>query len=173
MQSESRAPIFQLKISLKHIQPPIWRRVLVPGNVSLEYLHLVIQTVMPWLDYHLHHFQKGEIFYGVPQIDDFLEYVDSSDTELSDVFANTGDKIIYEYDFGDSWNHEILLEQVLEANPEILYPICVAGERACPPEDCGGPHGFAMMLESLANPEHEEHESYIVWTDGGFDPESL
>ena len=172
-QSNNYTPIHQLKITLKHIQPPIWRRVLAPGDASLEHLHLVIQAVMPWLNYHLHHFQMGETFYGIPHSDDFLEYVDSSDSELCTVLASEGDKLVYEYDFGDNWEHEVLLERILEPDPDILYPTCIAGERACPPEDCGGPHGYALMLEALADPAHEEYQRYKEWLGGEFDPEAF
>lgn len=173
MQPETNTPIYQLKITLQRIEPPIWRRLLVPGFVSLEYLHQMIQAVMPWLDYHLHHFQVGKTFYAVPHPDAYVEYVDSSDTELSSVLVSEGDKLVYEYDFGDSWTHEISLERIVKPDPGILYPICVAGERACPPEDCGGPTGYGLMLEALADPMHEEHESYKVWSGGSFDSEAF
>ena len=164
-------PLYQLKITLKDIHPPIWRRLHVPGELSLEFLHLVIQAVMPWLDYHLHHFQKGETLYGISTYEDDLEYVDSRETELSTVLVSKGDQVIYEYDFGDNWQHEIVLEEILQSDPEAPYLTCIAGERACPPEDCGGPTGYALMLQALADPAHEEHEIYAEWLGGTFDAE--
>jgi len=166
MQSNSDTQRYQLRITLTDIHPPIWRRLHVPGELSLEFLHLVLQTVMPWLDYHLHHFQKGETLYGIPTYEDDLEYVDSRETELSTVLVSKGDQVIYEYDFGNNWQHEIVLEEILQPDPEAPSLICIAGERACPPEDCGGPTGYALMLQALADPAHEEHEIYAEWLGG-------
>ena len=168
-----QSPIYQLKITLQQIQPPIWRRVLVPSDTSLEFLHQIIQAVMPWQDYHLHHFRKGETFYGPPfpdLYDSDLDYVDSRLTPLDSVLTQVGDSILYEYDFGDSWWHEITLEKILKRKRGAVYPVCIGGARACPPEDCGGVPGYYLMLEALSDPNHEEYESYEIWSNH-FQPE--
>ena len=169
----TRAAIYQLKITLRHIQPPIWRRVLVQGDQTLEGLHLIIQAVMPWQNYHLHHFIQGKTFYGVPfpeMYDYDLDYVDTRLTPLQRVLSKEGDSILYEYDFGDNWQHDIVLEKILEPEPGAVYPVCIAGQRACPPEDCGGVTGYSLMLEALSDPNHEEYQSYEIWSNN-FQPE--
>ena len=168
-----KTSIYQLKIALQQIEPQIWRSVLVPSNASLESLHQIIQAVMPWQDYHLHHFQQGETFYGVPfpeQYDYDLDYMDTRLTPLDSVLTQVGDSILYEYDFGDSWWHEITLEEILKRKRGAVYPVCIGGARACPPEDCGGVTGYYLMLEALSDPNHEEYESYEIWSNN-FQPE--
>jgi hypothetical protein len=171
----TKPAIYQLKIALQHIKPQIWRRVLVPADATLEALHQIIQAVMPWQDYHLHHFQQGETYYGVPFPEMYeydLEYVDTRLTPLHQVLARKGGSILYEYDFGDSWWHDIVLEKILKPEPGVLYPVCNGGERVCPPEDCGGVTGYYLMLEALSDPQHEEYESYEIWSNN-FQPEAF
>ncbi len=168
-----KTSIYQLKIALQQIEPQIWRSVLVPSNASLESLHQIIQAVMPWQDYHLHHFQQGETFYGVPfpeQYEYDLDYVDTRLTPLASVLTQVGDSILYEYDFGDSWWHEITLEGIQNRKRGAVYPVCIGGARACPPEDCGGVTGYYLMSEALSDPNHEEYKSYEIWSNN-FQPE--
>lgn len=170
-----KSEIYQLKITLKYIRPPIWRRIEVPGDVTLDELHLILQAAMGWTNSHLHQFKVGRIYYGKPSIDEFseLNLKDESKARLNKVLSKPKQKMIYEYDFGDGWEHEILLEKVLPRDSMVRYPRCLGGARACPPEDCGGVHGYANFLEAISDPEHEEHDEHLDWIGGEFDPEKL
>lgn len=170
------AQIYQLKITLEHSHPPIWRRVQVPADIRLSRLHRVIQVVMDgWEDYHLHQFIVGQRpdleFYGMPFPDDWRPAKNETLFTLKQILKNEGDKIVYEYDFGDGWKHIILLEKVLPPEEGVFYPRCIAGKRACPPEDCGGIGGYMYLLEALADPENPEYRERLEWLGGEFDPE--
>jgi hypothetical protein len=169
-------PIYQIKVTLDESKPPIWRRILVRSDTTLRELHNVIQAVMlGWADYHLHQFIVGETYYGVPDLDydGFLEMHDESQVKLSQIVTGEKFKFRYEYDFGDSWLHNLLVEKVLPPEPGQPYPVCVKGKRACPPEDVGGIWGYYMFLEAIQDPEHPEHEDYLEWIGGEFDPEAF
>jgi hypothetical protein len=169
------AKLYQLKITLKYIRPPIWRRIQVRGDVTLATLHRVLQTTMGWYDSHLHQFRAGKTYYGAPDIDEFseLNLKDDSKAQLCRVLTEPKRKLIYEYDFGDGWEHEILLEKVLMPDPVVQYPRCLGGARACPPEDCGGVGGYADFLQAISDPDHDEHDEYIEWIGGEFNPEEF
>jgi len=164
--------IYQLKVTLADVEPPVWRRVLVPGGYSLDRLHRVIQHAMGWQDYHLHSFDIGGIQYGEPDPDGELALRDELDTRL-DAVATKGTRFTYTYDFGDWWEHEIAVEDVVPADPDERYPLCIGGARACPPEDVGGAYGYADMLVALADPEHSEHDRMVAWLGRRFDPEAF
>jgi hypothetical protein len=166
-------PIYQVKVTLRGSKPPIWRRILVASDTRLGKLHRILQVVMGWTDSHLHQFMVGHTAYGVPDPDFDLDVRSERTVPLSRVLQAPKDKIIYEYDFGDSWEHELLLEKVLAPDPAIRYPICVTGKRACPPEDCGGIWGYAELLEALASPNHPEHASMRDWVGDDFEPEAF
>jgi hypothetical protein len=169
----SEPRIYQLRITLRHIRPPIWRRVLVPGDVSLGELHDVIQSVMGWQDYHLHQFQVGNVVYGMDPEEDAgwgLESVDERRSALQDVARREKSRFDYEYDFGDGWHHEILVEKILPPEEGKRYPVCTTGKRSAPPEDSGGPYHYGEFLEALRNPDHPDHEETVEWA-GRFDPE--
>jgi Plasmid pRiA4b ORF-3-like protein len=154
--------IFQVKIRLLGVsKPPVWRRLLVPHGIQLDHLHEVVQLAMGWSNYHMHVFSTDSGEYGVA--DPELGFLDESRITLLQLLSKPGDRIRYTYDFGDDWEHEIVLEQVLDADPEQLYPICVAGKGACPPEDCGSVWGYARLREVLADPSAEEHASMLEW----------
>jgi len=167
----SEAAIYQIKVTLRDIEPPIWRRIQVPGEVTLEELHDVLQTVMSWWDYHLHQFIIEETYYGVPHPEYGVEMVDESQVQLKEV-VEEGSTVLYEYDFGDSWFHLLEVEKVMGPEPGQRYPVCVGGERATPPEDVGGIYGYQLYLEAMEDPEHAEHEMYLQWR-GEFDPEEF
>jgi hypothetical protein len=172
----STARIYQLKVTLKDIKPPIWRRVLVPADITLHRLHEVLQTVLGWTDSHLYLFEVGvePTYFGDPElVEDWADLRPSRTTKLSRVAPAAGAKVVYEYDLGDSWRHDIRVEKVLPAHVGASYPMCLAGKRACPPEDCGGVWGYAELLEVIADPAHEEHESMMAWLGGSFDPEDF
>jgi hypothetical protein len=169
--------VYQLKITLRYVKPPVWRRVQVT-DCTLAKVHDVIQTCMDWDDYHLHEFDVGEERYGDPQQwqDDFggvMEVGNEGKVKLSQLVAQGVKKFTYVYDMGDNWEHTIQVEKVLDAEPGVRYPRCVAGKRACPPEDCGGPWGYADFLEAIQNPKHEQHEELLEWIGGEFDPEAF
>lgn len=169
-------PILQLKVSLVGAsKPPVWRRLVVPATMRLDRLHEVIQAAMGWEDYHLHAFSAGGVDYGPP--DPELGHVDERKTRVSDVIGQPKACMRYVYDFGDHWQHDVVVEKVLVADAGTFYPSCVAGKGCCPPEDCGGVWGYADLRETLADPTHEEHEDMLEWlgleTAAEFDPEAF
>jgi hypothetical protein len=135
--------VYQLKVTLREIEPQIWRRILVPGNVKLSALHHILQLVMGWQDMHLHQFVIGRTPYGPADPENEMEMEDEKQARLDQVVRGEKVRFVYEYDFGDSWEHEILVEKLLAPEPGTHYPVCLAGERACPPEDCGGSSGLS------------------------------
>ena len=164
-------PLLQVRITLKEVDsPPVWRRVLIPAAYSLDRVHAVIQAAMGWEDCHLHAFRAGGVGYAAPSLDDELDYRDETKVRLADL-ATTAKRIEYEYDFGDSWEHELAVEAREVAADDGVYPACVAGEGACPPEDCGGSYGFAEFKELLAGPPSAEREEMLEWAGGGYDPD--
>ena len=168
--------VYQLKVTLLDTAPPVWRRFLVPAEVSLHRLHLMLQRVMGWENYHLYRFQIASAEYSEPDDDEQdygLDYEDSTRATLGRLVSDRGTRFLYDYDFGDNWLHELRLEDVLEGKPDAGYPLCVEGRRACPPEDCGGPWGYAEMLEVIADPEHPEYLDRMEWLGGGFDPDAF
>jgi hypothetical protein len=168
--------VYQLKITLDGSKPPIWRRVQVPADITLDVLHVIVQFAMGWEDYHLHEFAVGEVRYGVPDPDYGAfgpPMKDEVEATLKKVAPKEGSKLTYLYDFGDGWDHTILVEKILSADPSVEYPVCTGGKRACPPEDCGGIGGYARLLEALADPEHPEHDRLSEWVGGKLDPEAF
>lgn len=164
--------VIELKITLADIDPEIWRRVAVPANYTLAGLHAVIQAAMGWENYHLHQFVIGYHYYGVPDPTDTYpgpKIREEGNYKLADVLSDS-EFFVYVYDFGDDWHHEITVEKIRPAKEKETLPTCLAGKRACPPEDCGGPHGYSELLEALADPDHEEHEHLKGWA-GDFEPE--
>jgi hypothetical protein len=168
--------IYQFKVTLKESDPPIWRRIQVPDS-TLGELHEVLQVVMGWEDSHLHQFIVRGEYYGPLDAEDAhwdMEKDDEEEMSLSKIVKmGRKTRFTYKYDFGDSWQHEIVLEKTLEPEPKVQYPRCVEGERACPPEDCGGVWGYAEFLEAIADPNHESHEDMLEWIGGEFDPEKF
>lgn len=167
--------IYQLKITLDEIQPPIWRRIQVPGNVSLLQLHFIFQIAMGWTNSHLHEFQISGEPYGTPDEDGGREeeIKEEKEYQLEQVVPDRGARFSYLYDFGDSWKHTIEVEEILNPSKIRHYPACLGGERACPPEDVGSTRGYEEFLEAISSPEHPEHEDYLVWAGGAFDPEGF
>jgi Plasmid pRiA4b ORF-3-like protein len=164
--------IYQIKVTLEGSKPPIWRRLLVPANLNLGDLHQILQVAMGWTDSHLHQFQVGEKSYGVP--DPNMDWtLDEDRVKLAQIVKGEKSRFRYEYDFGDSWSHAILVEKILPAEPGKPYPICVKGKGCCPPEDCGGIWGFYEFVEAMANPKHAEHKNLKEWYGDDFDPEAF
>jgi hypothetical protein len=177
--AKSAAPAYQLKIVLLGSQPLVWRRLQVPGNASLAWLHAAIQMAMGWTNSHLHHFLTREARYSNPRHCDEMGFGgkpdrDESKATLMQVAPAKGAKFGYEYDFGDSWEHQIAVEKILPPDPKAgTAAVCLGGARACPPEDCGGVWGYANLLEILKNPKHPEHQDMKEWVGGFFDAEAF
>jgi DNA-binding MarR family transcriptional regulator len=171
--TETAGPIYQLKVTLQEIKPPIWRRILVRATTTLPRLHDILQVSMGWTDSHLHRFIVGESEYGQPDPDFEDDMRSEQRVPLARIVASEKASFGYEYDFGDSWNHLIVLEKILPADPALHYPHCVAGKRACPPEDVGGVWGFAELLAAVRNSKHPEHDEMLEWAGGAFDPEAF
>ena len=174
---ESSQEIYQIKIALLGTRPPVWRRLLVPAGMTLAQLHDVLQTAMGWENCHLHEFRIGGQTFGVPDPDATLmggtASINERKVRLCDVLGKASAKAEYTYDFGDSWEHSILVEKLLPSEPGLNYPICTDGERHGPPEDCGGVGGYYNLLEAIHDPEHQEHEEMLEWIGGDFDPEAF
>ena len=167
--------VYQWKITLEDCRPTIWRRIQVK-HCTLDKLHERIQTSMGWTNSHLHHFLIGERSFGDPVLMDenfdMFHYEDSTRTWLDDILPKTGERFRfrYEYDFGDSWWHEVLFEGCLQAEPGIRYPRCTGGARACPPEDVGGVGSYAFFLDAIRHRAHEMHDEFLSWVGGSFHP---
>jgi len=171
--STSEPRIYQLKITLKGIRPPIWRRILVRADTPLDRLHEIFQTVMGWYDCHLHQFVARGKMYGVPDEEFGLPVNDERKFRLDQLVKRPKSKFLYEYDFGDDWQHEVLLEKVMPAEPGCDYPVCLKGKRSCPPEDVGGVWGYGNFLDAVSNKDHPEHEEYLDWAGEAIDPEAF
>jgi len=196
-------PVYQVRITLRGTKPPIWRRVAVPSDITLAELHEIIQIVMGWYDCHLHQFvvkcperkpssmelrelwlkgmvgemaefMRGErVFVDLSNEDLDMEGEDEREVTLQELCRKVKSKLLYEYDFGDGWEHTVEVQKIYPPEEGVRYPVCLAGKRACPPEDCGGAWGYRDMLKALANPKHPSHEDQAEWIGGGFDPAAL
>ncbi len=164
--------IYQVRIiELAHSSPLVFRTVKVPGDLSLGGLHEVIQAAMGWECCHLHQFHVGKVFYGQPDPAYGEDMLDEDSVALAGVVPRARQRLRYEYDFGDSWMHDLRVERVIKDEPDLRFPVCIDGAGACPPEDSGGIWGYQRMLEALKNPADEEHEIYVDWLGGSrFDP---
>jgi len=164
--------IYQIKITLNQIRPPIWRRVQVAEETRFATLHEIVQMAMGWQDYHLHEFEVVGRRIGPKIEDDFYggSTFDEIDVKLCDVVQGENAKLKYTYDFGDGWEHTLIVEKIISAETEISYPICVKGKRACPPEDCGGPWGYHGLLVAQKHPDDPKNQELLEWAED-FDPE--
>jgi hypothetical protein len=166
----------RLLVNLMHIEPLIWRRILVPHGITLAQLHKVIQAAMGWENSHLHEFRIDGNRYGVP--DEGFEDPSSrvhpeDDVRLHDVLDHKEQTFTYVYDFGDDWHHELVVEEILETESDRCEAYCLDGARNCPPEDIGGPFNYPEILTALSDPKHEGHDHYTEWMGDDFDPEAF
>lgn len=159
--ADGPAPIFQIKVGLRDAKPPIWRRLEVPANVTLAKLHDVLQIAFDWEHSHMHVFETPYGEFGIPNPE--LGHRSAASVTLEQVAPGEKSKISYTYDFGDSWEHEIVVEKVLDRDKATTYPRCTGGRRAAPPEDCGGIWRYNFLEEILADPEHPEHADMVEW----------
>jgi hypothetical protein len=169
--------VYQFKITLRDIKPPIWRRIQVPENYTFWNLHFAIQDAMGWYDVHLHEFEIKHpisgfaVMIGDPKNSSgFDKILDEKKQNIDKWFNLENNKAFYLYDFGDNWEHAIILEKILPKDNAITYPVCLKGKFACPPEDCGGIWGYLDLLEIINNPQHEEYENMKEWIEEDFDP---
>lgn len=167
--------VFQLEITLVESEPPIWRRLLVDQEVLLPRFHRILQIVMGWTDSHLHQFKVSGITFGEPNDEFDPGPIDYRRVTLNQMILPTqGASCVYEYDFGDSWEQLIELEDdVPRDNLSVRPPRCTDGARACPPEDCGGIHGYELFLSALVDQSDPEHNDYVRWSGGSFDPDAF
>ena len=169
--------VHQLKITLTEVKPPIWRRIEVK-DCTLAELHEILQVSMGWQECHLHLFKIGSEHYGDPdqwpkEFEDDADTLNEGNAKLSQLLANGVKKFLYTYDMGDCWDHAVLIEKTFPAEPGVKYPRCSGGQRACPPEDCGGAPGYQNFLEAVRDPGHEEHDAMLEWVGGSFDAEAF
>jgi Plasmid pRiA4b ORF-3-like protein len=168
---KAAAPIYQLRIELLGVKPAIWRRIVVPGSVRLHKLHAVLLWTMGWAGGHLHEFVIGHDHYGEPDPDfDTPPLVQRDDRVTLAAALGARKSFVYLYDFGDGWEHRVTVEKILPPAPQLKLPQCLDGANACPPEDVGGPPGYADFLEAIRDPAHEEHDPMLQWCGGAFDP---
>ncbi|MGA2584648.1 MAG: plasmid pRiA4b ORF-3 family protein [Tepidisphaeraceae bacterium] len=170
---ETSSDAYQIKITLAGSKPPIWRRFVAPANITLDRLHDLVQVVMGWTDSHLHAFYVGEKQYTTKRRDGIDLDVDGHDERkfrLCDVAPAPKSKVRYEYDFGDSWEHLLLVEKIIPPAEKPPLYCCLTGAGQCPPEDCGGIWGYYHLLEVLGNPKDEEHADMLEWTGGPIEP---
>ncbi len=171
--------VYQFKITLEGTNPPIWRRIQRPGNYSFWDLHVAIQDAMDWWDCHLHEFvlpnpaTSRTVLIGLP--DDESEQGRATlpgwEVKVAAYLSEGNTSCCYTYDFGDDWEHGIVLEKVLPRKKGMEYPVCIAGKRACPPEDVGGTFGYEEFLETISDPANERYEELMTWAGEDFDPE--
>lgn len=168
--------VYVIEVSLKDIKPRIWRRIAVPGEFTLDQVHQVIQTAMGWGSEHLHEFEIGGQSYGMPDPEDTMgwsdDMLDDSEVRLCDVVKDEDETFHYTYDFGDDWRHQLVVKRIEPPKEGTRYPNCEAGKRAAPPEDCGGPYGYADILEALKDPKNKKYAELLEWVGKDYDPEA-
>jgi hypothetical protein len=166
--------IYRLKVTLGEVEPPIWRRLLVPADATLAELHRVIQDAMGWTNSHLHCFEVAGRRIGMVGVEeDSPELEDERRVRVASILPRKGAKLLYRYDYGDDWEHVVEIEEVTVPDRRLAYPLCIGGARACPPEDCGGAGGYEDLLRALTKPEDERHDELLAWVGGHFDPEGF
>jgi Plasmid pRiA4b ORF-3-like protein len=169
------ATVHRLKLTLRSIRPPIWRRIEVDSNTTLYELSAVLEAAMGWLGGHLHAYEADGITYELPDEDSSFgrRPVDERKARLNKAVPTVGAKMRFDYDFGDGWSHDIIVEAIEPAQSDDDSPRCLTGKRACPPDDCGGPWGYGELLDILANPSHPERAERLEWLGGVYDPEAF
>jgi hypothetical protein len=174
--------VLRFRVTLRGVAPPIWREIEVPSDYSLWDLHVAIQDAMGWQDYHLHLFRftrpgsDDHVEVGIPDPDvppGTDSVLPSWEQRATDFFCEPGAHAEYDYDFGDGWQHDVVLVAVVPKAKDLRYPRCCSGSRACPPEDCGGIGGYADMLDTISDSQHPEFERIMTWLGGGFDAEAF
>lgn len=161
-----------LRISLDEVEPEVWRTLVVASDIALPELGDVLVAVMGWEGYHLHQYVAGGMYFGDDDDETSRFTIAYERITLEQIAGRAGGEFEWHYDFGDGWTHRVVVERVGEPQ-QARVPVCLDGARACPPEDCGGPHGYADLLTALADPGHDEHDRMVEWVGGGFDPDAF
>ena len=165
---------FQLKVALRRTRPPIWRRLEDRGDTTLGSLHHILQVAMGWTDSHMHQFMAKDKYYGTADPEFGMDRENEDEVRLDQVLRKPKDRMLYEYDFGDGWEHDVVVEKLVPVAPgRERYPMVIGGRRACAPEDCGGVPGYYHFLKVLQIPLHPEYEDMFEWSDGAFDAEAF
>lgn len=164
--------VHTLRVELLRVEPLVWRRFVVPSETKLPKFNRMLEAVMGWEGYHLHMFEIADLRIGTPDEDDD-DVIDERRITVKQLLPRAGSQVRWAYDFGDNWQHDVVVEAIEEPSSDVRYPMCTAGERACPPEDCGGVGGYEDLREALADPEHCEHEWLREWAGVGFDPDAF
>ena len=165
--------VYRLKVTLRGSRPSVWRRLEVRADVTLFRLHQILQIVMGWTDSHLHQFRRGSTYYGQPDPELGMDRKNERRIRLNDVLRKAKDRMVYEYDFGDGWEHDIVLQASGSGTAVTPQVRVLAGRGACPPEDVGGIGGYYGFLEAIRNPKHPEHRDMLEWCGGHFDPDAF
>ena len=171
MEGQSLETVHRLKITLKTVRPPVWRRIEIDSGVTLAQLSDVLESAMGWLGGHLHAFEAAGLTYQAPPLFEGFgrRARDESKHRLNKVLASAGAKARWDYDFGDGWEHDVVVESIEPADPSVSYPRCVAGRRACPPDECGGPWRYEDLMQAITDPRHPQHQEFAEWLPPGFD----
>jgi hypothetical protein len=167
--------VHRLKVTLRQVRPPVWRRIEVASNIKLSELSGVLEAAMGWLGGHLHAFEAGGVLYELPDGESFgfPPQRDERKARLGEVLPVVKTKMRWDYDFGDGWEHDVVVEAIEPMRRDATYPVCIAGKRACPPDDCGGPWGYDNLLAAISDPTHEEHDELSEWLRPGFDADAF
>ena len=171
MTIRSLRSIYQMKVTLQGIRPPVWRRFQISSTDTLADLHVALQVLMGWANVHMHQFVKDNYHYGEPDEGFSKGFLNEANYRLDQILKNEKDTLFYLYDLGDCWEHQILLEKILPFTTEVTLPVCIKGRRACPPEDVGGVGGYSFFLEAINDSSHPENKGLIEWIGGDFEPE--
>lgn len=166
---------YQVHIRLIGIEPPIWRRMLIPASTRISALHAAFQIVMGWTDSHLHLFERDGQYWGDPRDHDLddLSLIDERRARFSELLRVEGESLIYTYDFGDNWQHRVVLEKIISVSKSVEELLCLEGARQCPPEDVGGVSGYEEFLRAIFDPTHEDHDQMVDWVGGYFQAEDF
>lgn len=167
--------VHRLKVTLRQVKPPVWRRIEVASNIKLSELSGVLEAAMGWLGGHLHAFEADGVLFEIPDGESFgfRRTRDERKARLGEVLPAVKSKMRWDYDFGDGWEHDVVVEAIEPMKSDATYPVCIAGKRTCPHDDCGGPWGYGNLLAAISDPTHEEHEELSEWLPPGFDAEAF
>jgi hypothetical protein len=164
--------VVRLKIVLEEVQPTVLRRIEVPLSIRLDRLHLAIQAAMGWTNSHLYEFKAGNLEWGFVDPEDYASRLDATQEQLDELLSYSP-KLTYLYDLGDGWEHTITIDALVDEAAGCSYPLLIEAEGRCPPEDVGGPWGYAQFLKAIENPSHRSHVQYRKWFRGDFDPNAV
>jgi hypothetical protein len=168
-QQPSGQSAFRVRLQLADVEPVVWRRLLVPGMVRMAKFSGILLTAMGWTDSHLHIFRVGDKRYGMCFDDYPEEEIDEKGVTVLQALSQER-RFFYDYDFGDGWEHEVVIEELSWSSIGLKFAVCIDGQNACPPEDVGGSGGYSEFLKTISDPKHEDHASYLEWAGGSFDP---